>query len=152
MLNSSPQALSGSIIARNPAKIRTVRFEEVIFDEISVLISGFIWWGWSWFLDPAVWPRKDWSRLKSKQADKWLDYNISDAEYIKAKIASGEWGMTVNFEKQAPHMESTRAEGKSYLFDTEKPQQNTAGQAICRGQKTAEEQTKKSSPLIILWV
>ncbi len=41
-LISSPQALSGSILARNPAEIRTVRFEEVVFDEISVLISVVI--------------------------------------------------------------------------------------------------------------
>lgn len=46
----------------------------------------------------------------------------SDKEYIQDKIKSGEWGMTINFEKQAPHMESTRKKGKSYLFDIEDPQ------------------------------
>ncbi|WP_439646040.1 polymorphic toxin type 50 domain-containing protein [Limosilactobacillus equigenerosi] len=31
--------------------------------------------------------------------------------------------MKINSEKQEPHMESTRLEGKSYLFDTENPQE-----------------------------
>ncbi len=55
----------------------------------------------------------------------WVDdENLkTDSEFIKSKIKSGEWGMKINSEKQEPHMESTRLEGKSYLFDTENPQE-----------------------------
>lgn len=31
--------------------------------------------------------------------------------------------MTINPEKEAPHMESTHKEGKSYIFDNEDPQE-----------------------------
>lgn len=47
---------------------------------------------------------------------------LTDAEYIKHKIKTGEWRTTINREKQLPHMESSRIEGKSYLYDTEDPQ------------------------------
>lgn len=45
-----------------------------------------------------------------------------DQKIIKSKMESGEWGTKINPEKQAPHMESTKLEGKSYLYDSEDPQ------------------------------
>lgn len=54
------------------------------------------------------------------------DYNkvkLSDIQkYTYLKIKNGEWGKTINKDKQAPHIESTHAPGKSYLFDSENPQ------------------------------
>lgn len=47
---------------------------------------------------------------------------LTDKEFIKLKIESGEWGTVINSEKQLPHMESTKIKGKSYLYDTEDPQ------------------------------
>ena len=48
---------------------------------------------------------------------------ISDKEYISAKIESGEWGKTVNAEKQAKHSEDTHPDGASYFFKKENPQE-----------------------------
>ncbi len=45
-----------------------------------------------------------------------------DQKYTQTKIVNGEWGTEINAEKQAPHMESTHLEGKSYLYDSEDPQ------------------------------
>lgn len=42
--------------------------------------------------------------------------------HAKTMIETGQWGMKINEEKQAPHMESTKLPGKSYLFDNEDPQ------------------------------
>lgn len=49
---------------------------------------------------------------------------ISDKEYISAKIESGEWGKTVNAEKQAKHNEDTHPDGASYFFKKENPQES----------------------------
>lgn len=42
--------------------------------------------------------------------------------YVETMLKSGQWGKKINPEKQAPHIESTRVEGKSYLYDNEDPQ------------------------------
>lgn len=42
--------------------------------------------------------------------------------YVETMLKSGQWGKKINLEKQAPHIESTRVEGKSYLYDNEDPQ------------------------------
>ncbi len=42
--------------------------------------------------------------------------------HVETMLKSGQWGKEINPEKQAPHMESTRVEGKSYLYDNEDPQ------------------------------
>lgn len=42
--------------------------------------------------------------------------------HVETMLESGQWGKKINPEKQAPHMESTRVEGKSYLYDNEDPQ------------------------------
>lgn len=42
--------------------------------------------------------------------------------YVETMLRSGQWGKKINPEKQAPHIESTRVEGKSYLYDNEDPQ------------------------------
>ncbi|MFO1546817.1 phage minor capsid protein [Lactiplantibacillus plantarum] len=42
----------------------------------------------------------------------------ADQKYTRTKLANGEWGKTINPEKQAPHMESTHEEGKSYFSDS----------------------------------
>ena len=44
-------------------------------------------------------------------------------KHVEAKIKSGQWGTKINPEKQASHMESTKLEGKSYLYDNEDPQE-----------------------------
>lgn len=44
-------------------------------------------------------------------------------KHVKMKITNGEWGTKINNEKQAPHMESTHIEGKSYLYDNVDPQE-----------------------------
>lgn len=40
-----------------------------------------------------------------------------DQKYTQTKIVNGEWGTEINPEKQAPHMESTHIDGKSYFSD-----------------------------------
>lgn len=54
------------------------------------------------------------------------DYNsikLTDSQkYTNLKIKSGDWGTNINEDKQLPHMESSHAPGKSYLFDGENPQ------------------------------
>jgi len=54
------------------------------------------------------------------------DYNgikLTDSQkYTNLKIKSGDWGTNINEDKQLPHMESSHAPGKSYLFDSEDPQ------------------------------
>ena len=42
--------------------------------------------------------------------------------HVETMLESGQWGKKINPGKQAPHMESTRVEGKSYLYDNEDPQ------------------------------
>ena len=42
--------------------------------------------------------------------------------HVETMLESGQWGKKINPEKQAPHIESTRVEGKSYLYDNEDPQ------------------------------
>ena len=43
---------------------------------------------------------------------------LKDKVFIARKIRDGDWGTKINDEKQLPHMESTRKEGKSYLYDS----------------------------------
>lgn len=43
---------------------------------------------------------------------------ILDRVFVQQKINSGEWGKTINPDKQLPHMESTHASGKSYIYDS----------------------------------
>ncbi len=42
---------------------------------------------------------------------------LLDKYHVKNKIKNGEWGTVINPEKQAPHNELTRKDGKSYLFE-----------------------------------
>ncbi|WP_164507426.1 phage minor capsid protein [Lacticaseibacillus songhuajiangensis] len=70
--------------------------------------------------------RRDYSREKAEPGyNKSTDSNrlSASARHVRAQIASGAWGKLINPEKQAPHMESTHLPGKSYLFDSENPQQ-----------------------------
>lgn len=64
--------------------------------------------------------------LKVKSLDEFqeLKYNkikewskIEDNYYVKSRIKDGTFGSVINTEKQAPHMESTKKEGRSYFFD-----------------------------------
>ena len=43
---------------------------------------------------------------------------ILDKVFVHQKINSGEWGKTINPDKQLPHMESTCKDGKSYIYDS----------------------------------
>lgn len=58
------------------------------------------------------------------KANKNSDNNFKERsnKFVIDKIASGEYGTTINAEKQASHMESTVKAGKSYLFDNVDPQ------------------------------
>lgn len=47
---------------------------------------------------------------------------LKDKLFVHQKIKSGEWGTKINLDKQLPHMESTHANGKSYLYETVDPQ------------------------------
>lgn len=42
--------------------------------------------------------------------------------HVETMIKSSQWEKEINPDKQEPHMESTRVEGKSYLYDSEDPQ------------------------------
>ena len=53
-----------------------------------------------------------------------LEYNdveryerILDKVFVQQKINSGEWGKTINPDKQLHHMELTCKNGKSYIYD-----------------------------------
>ena len=54
--------------------------------------------------------------LKYNDSEKYEQ--LKDKVFINQKIKSGEWGSKINAEKQSPHMESTRKDGKSYLYDS----------------------------------
>lgn len=54
-------------------------------------------------------------------SNKLKDANES-YRHIATMISTGKWGTKINYEKQAPHIESTKINGKSYLFDSEDPQ------------------------------
>lgn len=66
---------------------------------------------------------KDWN-VKTLNEFQELKYNkpnewnkLQDNYYVKSRINSGAFGSTINPEKQAPHNELTRTEGRSYFFD-----------------------------------
>ncbi len=42
---------------------------------------------------------------------------LQDNYHFKSKLIDGRYGSTINAEKQAPHMKSTRVDGKSYFED-----------------------------------
>lgn len=46
-----------------------------------------------------------------------LPHGMTSQEYVEAMIKTGKWSGKINPEKQAPHMEKTRAKGKSYFYD-----------------------------------
>ena len=43
---------------------------------------------------------------------------LKDKVFVAKKINNGNWGVTINPEKQAPHIESTKTDGKSYIYDS----------------------------------
>lgn len=53
--------------------------------------------------------------LKYNSLEKWE--RLQDNYYVKSRLKDGRYGSKINVEKQAPHMKSTRIEGKSYLED-----------------------------------
>ncbi|MGN8987970.1 phage minor capsid protein, partial [Ligilactobacillus salivarius] len=67
---------------------------------------------------------RDYDREQITYRKKKLDQSnkTESQKHVEAKIKSGQWGTKINPEKQAPHMESTKLEGKSYLYDSEDPQ------------------------------
>ena len=68
---------------------------------------------------------RDYDREQITYRKKKLDQSdkTESQKHVEAKIKSGQWGTKINPEKQAPHMESTKLEGKSYLYDNEDPQE-----------------------------
>ncbi|WP_195558364.1 phage minor capsid protein [Ligilactobacillus salivarius] len=68
---------------------------------------------------------RDYDREQITYKKKKLDQSnkTESQKHVEAKIKSGQWGTKINPEKQAPHMESTKLEGKSYLYDSEDPQE-----------------------------
>lgn len=68
---------------------------------------------------------RDYDREQITYKKKKLDQSnkTESQKYVEAKIKSSQWGTKINPEKQAPHMGSTKLEGKSYLYDSEDPQE-----------------------------
>lgn len=58
--------------------------------------------------------------LKYNKVEDWN--TIQDSYFVKSRLRDGRYGSTINSEKQAPHMESTKQVGKSYFFDSVDPQ------------------------------
>ena len=54
--------------------------------------------------------------LKYNDVEKYEQ--LLDKVFVHQKIKSGEWGKTINPDKQLPHMESTHTPGKSYIYDS----------------------------------
>ncbi|KOY81296.1 hypothetical protein ADM90_19365 [Lysinibacillus macroides] len=66
---------------------------------------------------------KSFEEFKDIKYSKGNEWNkLQDNYYVKSNLRDGTFGTRVNPEKQAPHMDSTRTEGKSYFFDTENVQ------------------------------
>ncbi|SHH54768.1 phage putative head morphogenesis protein, SPP1 gp7 family [Caloranaerobacter azorensis DSM 13643] len=57
----------------------------------------------------------EFQELKYNKVEEWN--KIEDNYYVKSRLKDGTFGSVINPEKQAPHMESTRIEGKSYFYD-----------------------------------
>lgn len=53
--------------------------------------------------------------LKYNDSKEWL--KLQDNYFVKARLKDGRYGSKINPEKQAPHMESTKIDGKSYFYD-----------------------------------
>ena len=68
---------------------------------------------------------RDYDREQITYKKKKLDQSdkTESQKHVEAKIKSGQWGTKINPEKQAPHMESTKLEGKSYLYDNKDTQE-----------------------------
>lgn len=61
---------------------------------------------------------KSFDEFQNLKYTKDNDWNkIQDNYYVKEKLQDGSFGNKINPEKQAPHMKSTKLEGKSYFFD-----------------------------------
>lgn len=57
----------------------------------------------------------EFQELKYNNSKEWE--LIKDHYYVKSRLKEGQWGKNINKEKQAPHMESTVKQGKSYFYD-----------------------------------
>lgn len=57
----------------------------------------------------------DFKQMKYNKGNEWE--RLKDNYYVKERLKDGRWGNKINPEKQAPHMESTHGEGKSYFYD-----------------------------------
>lgn len=57
----------------------------------------------------------EFQQIKYNDSNKW--HGIQDNYYVKSRLKDGRYGSTINPEKQAPHMESTKKDGKSYFYD-----------------------------------
>ena len=87
-----------------------------------------------------------WKKYISGEFDDLEGLYDRENKYVVNNIINGTYGVEVNIEKQAPHMEATAKKGKSYLFDDVNPQElfnNYAGTGIMeldrRGNKTNKE-------------
>jgi len=58
----------------------------------------------------------EFQNIKYSKSDEWN--KLQDNLFVKTNLQKGTFGNLVNPEKQAPHMDSTQMEGKSYFFDT----------------------------------
>lgn len=58
----------------------------------------------------------EFQNLKYTKDKEWN--KLQDNYYVKSRIKDGTYGSTINPEKQAPHMESTQKDGKSYFYDS----------------------------------
>ncbi len=57
---------------------------------------------------------EDFQKMKYND-NEWWNFKKGNY-YIRSKLQSGDFGKIINPEKQAPHNEKTRVEGKSYLY------------------------------------
>ncbi|WP_346234510.1 minor capsid protein [Lysinibacillus telephonicus] len=57
----------------------------------------------------------EFQQIKYTRDNEWN--KIQDNFYVKSRLNDGTFGSKINPEKQEPHMESTRKEGRSYFYD-----------------------------------
>ncbi|MEA0565015.1 minor capsid protein [Lysinibacillus irui] len=58
---------------------------------------------------------EEFQHIKYSNGNEWN--KLQDNLYVKTNLQNGTFGTLVNPDKQAPHMDSTQTEGKSYFFD-----------------------------------
>lgn len=71
---------------------------------------------------PSDMSYKEWLKINRIKSIGIPDLENRPNKYVVKKLMNGEFGSKINLEKQKPHIESTKLERKSYLFDNVDPQ------------------------------